>query len=139
MLFPLLPTTEQTLHTRVRSPAPLSFHDAKMSCSTTAIVFMAAPSTSLVQPRARQVAKPTVNRNCRRATLSTNRRSVISMQGDNMIDFGARDPFEGELATGFTDRPLGYADTEHQVKIPDVSHLKTSITKVFVFDVHNLL
>lgn len=46
------------------------------------------------------------------------------------LDFGGRDAFEGELATGFTDRPLGYADTEHQIQIPDVSKLKTNIAKV---------
>lgn len=34
-------------------------------------------------------------------------------------DIGARDPFEGELVTGFGNKPLGNADTEHQIRAPD--------------------
>jgi hypothetical protein len=31
-------------------------------------------------------------------------------------DFGARDPFVGEIVTGFGNTPLGNADTMHNVK-----------------------
>lgn len=31
-------------------------------------------------------------------------------------DFGARDPFEGELSSNFGDRVLGNADTSHIVR-----------------------
>ena len=31
-------------------------------------------------------------------------------------DFGARDPYVGEIVTGFGNTPLGNADTMHNVK-----------------------
>eukprot|EP01025_Chloroclados_australasicus_P051809 TRINITY_DN6037_c1_g1_i1.p1 TRINITY_DN6037_c1_g1~~TRINITY_DN6037_c1_g1_i1.p1 ORF type:complete len:214 (-),score=29.44 TRINITY_DN6037_c1_g1_i1:246-887(-) len=34
-------------------------------------------------------------------------------------DFGARDPFVGELATGFGEKPLGNMNTEHIIKPPE--------------------
>eukprot|EP01024_Parvocaulis_polyphysoides_P031164 TRINITY_DN28237_c1_g2_i1.p2 TRINITY_DN28237_c1_g2~~TRINITY_DN28237_c1_g2_i1.p2 ORF type:complete len:206 (-),score=23.32 TRINITY_DN28237_c1_g2_i1:256-873(-) len=34
-------------------------------------------------------------------------------------NFGARDPFVGEVATGFGEKPLGNMNTEHIIKPPD--------------------
>ncbi|WPT13986.1 Putative pterin-4-alpha-carbinolamine dehydratase [Picochlorum sp. SENEW3] len=34
-------------------------------------------------------------------------------------DFGARDPYAGELESGFGEKPLGNYDTEHVIKPPD--------------------
>lgn len=33
-----------------------------------------------------------------------------------MQDFGARDPFPGELATNFSEKSLGHENTEHMIK-----------------------
>jgi 4a-hydroxytetrahydrobiopterin dehydratase len=38
---------------------------------------------------------------------------------ENDGDFGARDPYVGEIVTGFGNTPLGNADTMHNVKPPD--------------------
>mmetsp|Transcript_8691 Transcript_8691/g.32045 ORF Transcript_8691/g.32045 Transcript_8691/m.32045 type:complete len:169 (+) Transcript_8691:100-606(+) len=80
---------------------------------------------------ARRVAVPALRNTNKPASFSATRRAVVTMGEDvRTLDFGGRDAFEGELATGFTDRPLGYADTEHQIQIPDVSKLKTNIAKL---------
>ena len=38
-------------------------------------------------------------------------------------DFGARDPFPAEIASGFAEKVLGNVDTEHRILIPNLSAL----------------
>lgn len=45
---------------------------------------------------------------------------------DKLGDFGARDPFPAEVASGFADKVLGNGDTEHKILIPNISALSLS-------------
>ena len=45
---------------------------------------------------------------------------------DKLGDFGARDPFPAEVASGFADKVLGNVDTEHKILIPNISALSLS-------------
>lgn len=59
---------------------------------------------------------------------STRTRSRLSLRiratvNDFLGDFGARDPFPAELASGFGEKVLGAGDTEHKILIPNVSAL----------------
>ncbi|GAQ77875.1 pterin-4-alpha-carbinolamine dehydratase [Klebsormidium nitens] len=44
----------------------------------------------------------------------------MSREGQPLVgeDFGARDPFAGEIASDFGNKVLGNADTEHKIKVP---------------------
>ncbi|PSS33229.1 Pterin-4-alpha-carbinolamine dehydratase [Actinidia chinensis var. chinensis] len=53
-----------------------------------------------------------------RASLKI-RASVVDVLGD----FGARDPFPAEIASGFAEKVLGNVDTEHRILIPNLSAL----------------
>eukprot|EP00667_Euglena_gracilis_P017635 EG_transcript_18628 len=46
----------------------------------------------------------------------------------HMVDFGARDPYDGELATNFAEKNIGgAADTMHVVKIPETARAKVGL------------
>lgn len=38
-------------------------------------------------------------------------------------DFGARDPFDAEIASKFGEKVLGFSSTEHKILIPNASAL----------------
>ncbi|CAN6705425.1 unnamed protein product [Malus baccata var. baccata] len=47
--------------------------------------------------------------------------------GNDMLgDFGARDPFPAEIASGFGEKVLGSGNTEHKILIPNLSALSLS-------------
>ncbi|ONI24897.1 hypothetical protein PRUPE_2G268000 [Prunus persica] len=47
--------------------------------------------------------------------------------GNDMLgDFGARDPFPAEIASGFGEKVLGNGNTEHKILIPNLSSLSLS-------------
>merc|ERR1711934_57764 len=59
-----------------------------------------------------------------RTTGGTRRTLVVVKSGDKPMSArdaveGARDPFEGEISTGFGEKVLGNPDTEHVIKPPD--------------------
>ncbi|KAI5346749.1 hypothetical protein L3X38_014628 [Prunus dulcis] len=45
---------------------------------------------------------------------------------DMLGDFGARDPFPAEIASGFGEKVLGNGNTEHKILIPNLSSLSLS-------------
>ncbi|PSR93281.1 Pterin-4-alpha-carbinolamine dehydratase [Actinidia chinensis var. chinensis] len=54
---------------------------------------------------------------------SRNSLKIRASGGDLLGDFGARDPFPAEIASGFADKVLGNVDTEHRILIPNLSAL----------------
>ncbi|KAL6774192.1 RAF2 [Auxenochlorella protothecoides x Auxenochlorella symbiontica] len=68
--------------------------------------------------------RPLVSLSCGRLGVSfVYRRFSMSSQKlrarDADGDFGARDPFPGEIATNFTEKSFGNENTEHLIKPPD--------------------
>ncbi|KAM4077114.1 hypothetical protein ACJW30_12G114800 [Castanea mollissima] len=65
-------------------------------------------------------------------TVSFRRSIGVRAQGgvDELGDFGARDPFPAEVASGFADKGLGNVDTEHKILIPNISALSFSAAVV---------
>lgn len=61
-------------------------------------------------------------------TVSFRRSIGVRAQGgvDKLGDFGARDPFPAEVASGFADKVLGNVDTAHKILIPNISALSLS-------------
>ncbi|KAL4595882.1 putative pterin-4-alpha-carbinolamine dehydratase, chloroplastic [Castanea sativa] len=61
-------------------------------------------------------------------TVSFRRSIGVRAQGgvDKLGDFGARDPFPAEVASGFADKVLGNGNTEHKILIPNISALSLS-------------
>ena len=62
------------------------------------------------------------------STLSFRSSRVRAVGGGSDIlgDFGARDPFPAEIASGFADKVLGNGNTEHKILIPNLSALSLS-------------
>ncbi|GMY06484.1 probable pterin-4-alpha-carbinolamine dehydratase, chloroplastic [Fagus crenata] len=62
------------------------------------------------------------------STLSFRSSRVRAVGGgsDMLGDFGARDPFPAEIASGFADKVLGSGTTEHKILIPNLSALSLS-------------
>ncbi len=54
----------------------------------------------------------------RRHAMATKAGNTDGMSTKDMVE-GARNPYEAELATNFTDKTLGNPDTEHIIKPPD--------------------
>ncbi|KAL9375660.1 hypothetical protein Peur_032539 [Populus x canadensis] len=50
----------------------------------------------------------------------------IQAMGDQLGEFGARDPFPAEIESAFAEKVLGNVDTEHKILIPTVSALSLS-------------
>lgn len=57
--------------------------------------------------------------------------TVSSIDHDKLGDFGARDPYPGEIASNFGDKVLGYADTEHRISFPE--KIRCIATKNMIF------
>lgn len=43
-------------------------------------------------------------------------RVAMALSGPHLQDFGARDPYEGEIRSNFADKVLGNADTSHIIR-----------------------
>ncbi|KAG8487917.1 hypothetical protein CXB51_018749 [Gossypium anomalum] len=61
-------------------------------------------------------------------TTQSQNQSLVSLRTralgpDFLGDFGARDPFPAEIASGFAEKVLGNVDTEHKILIPNASAL----------------
>ncbi|KAI7749328.1 hypothetical protein M8C21_023663 [Ambrosia artemisiifolia] len=50
---------------------------------------------------------------------------ILAMGPDLLGDFGARDPFQAEIETNFSDK-VEYHDTEHKILIPNIAALSLS-------------
>ncbi|XP_042489813.1 probable pterin-4-alpha-carbinolamine dehydratase, chloroplastic [Macadamia integrifolia] len=98
-------------------------------CSSLITVPFSSSSSTPRRPQERQTVfftGLTSNNSLPKLSNPCSRRKWVRAQaqgGDPLGDFGARDPFPAEIASGFAERVLGNVDTEHKILIPSISAL----------------
>lgn len=105
-----------------QSKQPSKQHSACTSPMAMATTILSLPHLSL-PPHRRHHYLPNLTTAPTRVRLGLRTQAL----GNDMLgDFGARDPFPAEIASGFGEKVLGSGNTEHKILIPNLSALSLS-------------